>query len=117
MAAAFQTAATASFSALIWAGTVGLMNRYDWPKNFLIGLLVLVAVTYATSAMGHFWGGRSYAGLYGFGVYALFELVRSETFYLRSDQLGWWLYFFLPVVLFYASSVAVLRLRGHGKTS
>ncbi len=69
------------------------------------------------TAMGHLWGRRSYAGLYGFGVYALFEILRSEPSYLRSDQLGWWLFFFLPVVIFYSCSVVILRRRSLGKSS
>ncbi len=98
-------ALTLAATLLVWLVVMALVSLVGGAGSVFVTLPVMVILAFGTTALAHWWARRTVLGLIGFILYALSELTRTGSLRTSGSEAAWWLYFFIPVVLFYLAAM------------
>ncbi len=98
-------AAVMAGTMFVWTLVMTVVNLAGLGESTILILPIMVVLSFGTTYVAQNWAKRSVLGLIGFVLYALAELTRTGSLRLEGPQVNWWIYFFLPVVLFYLAAI------------
>ncbi len=110
-------AAVLAGTLFIWTLVMTVINLAGLAGSVPLTLAIMVVLAFGTTYVAQNWAKRPVLGLIGFVLYALAELTRTGSLRLEGSEVNWWIYFFLPVVLFYLAAIGWLARRVQAKGS
>ncbi|MHB0884368.1 MAG: hypothetical protein ACYC41_00535 [Bacillota bacterium] len=98
-------AAVMAGTMFVWTLVMATVSLAGLGELVPLILVIMVALSFGSTYVAHKWAQRSVLGLIGFVLYVLAELTRTGSLRFEGIQVNWWVYFFLPVVLFYLAAI------------
>ena len=98
-------AAVMAGTLFLWTLVITAVTLAGLAGSVPVILVIMVVLAFGTTYVAQNWAKRSVLGLIGFVLYALAELTRTGSLRFEGIQTNWWIYFFLPVVLFYLAAI------------